>query len=369
MNDNFIVIAVVLILLILGYLMGREFFFYLKERKSKLPKGTEEKKTPLENVAFKKESKNQGDNVLPAKSPDTSNDLLELKTKAEERIQKLELENKKLYDELYALKNNLEWQERKIGQLNQQLEREKNKPITVADDEQKKQRIEIRELKHKNDELQTKLANTEEILHKLQEKNDDFNIIFALYERLRNRRKINELQFQEFIKAKNIFRLFHVTERANLGTIKKYGLLSWHFIEEQRLFTPEYVTDRTSKELDYRYNLQDYVRLSFTENIPMMHVKLREGVAKDLVVLYIDKVVMLWQDTLFCDRNATANDAKFGEAFDDLTNIRFNIVLGKTPYYELSEVDKAYYQAEVMVKTHIPRKYILNLESPKDFKR
>ncbi|MCS7085243.1 MAG: DarT ssDNA thymidine ADP-ribosyltransferase family protein, partial [Bacteroidia bacterium] len=210
----------------------------------------------------------------------------------------LEEENKRLRQELVAVQTDLQWAKKRIEQLERGLER------SIGPQEVEEMRREIRELKIQNEELRTENAALKERIRPLQEKADHANVLKKLYHDIKfERRKSNVSEFETFVKSKNIVCLYHVTERENLPNIQKYGLLSWKFIEEMKLFVPAYVSDDISRNLDKRSKLEDYVRLSFTRSIPMMHQKIAEGKAVDLVVLCIDKQVLFWEDTLFSDRN------------------------------------------------------------------
>jgi hypothetical protein len=351
---------VVALLLGLGFLATREFWLYLKEKK--LAKNDENKNSIQEKspppIA-----------EVPPHHPNPSHSVNNNEHAWKKRIDQLESENKKLKNELISAKNDLEWQEKKLTQLSILHERPLVGPAQPVTKIELKLNKKLRTLKLRNEELEDELSKYREELSKMESLDDDLKVINKLYSDLKNdNQKLNIQEFIDYMKTYNIERLFHVTERKNLENIRKYGLLSWEFIETMKLFQPAYVSDELSRELDTRYRRQDYIRLSFTENIPMMHQKLKSGEAKDLITLYIDKKVMLWRDTLFSDKNATANDARVGENIEHLKNIRFDIVLGKTPYYELSEEEKSFYQAEVLVKRHIPRRFITNLDKPKDFK-
>ena len=65
---------------------------------------------------------------------------------------------------------------------------------------------------------------------------------------------------------------------------------------------------------------------------------------------------------LFSDINAADSSHRHGGSIEDLKRVNFNAV--KRNYVSRDDVDFKLHQAEVMVKTFIPVRYILNLDSP-----
>lgn len=154
---------------------------------------------------------------------------------------------------------------------------------------------------------------------------------------------------------------YHFTARENLTSIKGFGgLYSWYSMQENKRSIPCSGGDDWSHQLDMRHGLQDYVRLSFCDDHPMAFRLKQSGTP--LVLLKIDIEVATWKDTLFSDINAADNNHRHGGSLADLNHVNFNAV--KRNYVSREDADFKPHQAEVMVKTFIPAKYILNLESP-----
>lgn len=91
----------------------------------------------------------------------------------------------------------------------------------------------------------------------------------------------------------------------------------------------------------------------------MMFVAVNEGRIQDPVILEIDIEVAFLKGTLFSDMNANKTGHKRGGGIEDLKNVKFDVV--KKIYGNLEVLDKAYYQAEILVKTKIPIGYIRNI--------
>ncbi len=153
--------------------------------------------------------------------------------------------------------------------------------------------------------------------------------------------------------------LFHFTDKANLKSIKKLGgLFSWQHCLSNNIHIPSPGGNELSRNLDKNKGLEDYVRLSFTRNHPMMFVEHTRD--RDNVILEIDPEVVYLKSTMYSDVNANRNNASIGKELSDFKRIRFELF--KNPnHFKLSEEERPYYQAEILAKNHIPSKYIKNL--------
>ena len=84
----------------------------------------------------------------------------------------------------------------------------------------------------------------------------------------------------------------------------------------------------------------------------------------DLVLLEIKIDVAWFKDTLFSDMNATDGQHIHGGSIDHLKSVRFFAT--KRKYVSRNDDDFKYHQAEVMVKTFIPLRYIININNPEE---
>ena len=92
----------------------------------------------------------------------------------------------------------------------------------------------------------------------------------------------------------------------------------------------------------------------------MMYVAMNDGRISNPVVLEIDPEVIYWQDSLYADRNATKNGALVGSSIDDFSQLHFNSFKAKK-HFDLNADEQKFYQAEVLVKNHIPLQFIKNI--------
>lgn len=170
------------------------------------------------------------------------------------------------------------------------------------------------------------------------------------------------MRCEDILTQNGIDRLYHFTDFENLESIvQNGGLYSWLECEKKGINVSKPGGGDLSRVLDRRKGLEDYVRLSFAHEHPMMHVAMREGRISSPVILEIDPEVALLEGTKFSDRNAASNDAIIGYGQDGLRNIKFDVVTKSCHYYDLEEDEKKYYQAEILVENFIPLKYITNI--------
>lgn len=174
-------------------------------------------------------------------------------------------------------------------------------------------------------------------------------------------KKTNWQEFKKIIEENGVKKLYHFTDRDNLESIiKNGGLYSWADCDEKGISISKPGGGNLSRSLDARDGLQHYVRVSFVKDHPMMFVAMNEQRISNPVVLEIDPEVIWWQDSLYCNKNVTRNDASYGGGVEHLKQVHFDFVL-RNKYFDLDEEEKPFYNAEVMVKNFIPLQYITNI--------
>lgn len=173
--------------------------------------------------------------------------------------------------------------------------------------------------------------------------------------------KNNHDEFKKLIEQHHITTLYHFTDRENLESIiNNGGLYSWADCEQKGISISKPGGSMSSRDLDRRDNLQNFVRVSFVREHPMMYVAMNDGRISNPVVLEIDPEVIYWQDSLYADRNATKNGALVGSSIDDFSQLHFNSFKAKK-HFDLDADEQKFYQAEVLVKNHIPLQFIKNI--------
>ncbi len=158
-------------------------------------------------------------------------------------------------------------------------------------------------------------------------------------------------RFEEVLEEHRIKHLYHFTDSRNLGSIRKHGgLYSWWRCKQMGIEVPAPGSDRRSREMDCENKLQDYVRLSFSHLHPMKHVARKEGRVKNIKTLVIDTSVIYLEPTLFSNVNANDREARVGGNFESFQQVKFDIATGRWR----GEIEKKLFQAEVLVKSHVP---------------
>lgn len=168
-------------------------------------------------------------------------------------------------------------------------------------------------------------------------------------------------EFKNILNTHNITSLFHFTDRANLKSIESHGaLFSWHYCVTNNIIIPSSGGNQLSRELDISKGLQNYVRVSFTRSHPMMFAS--PVGERNNVILEIDPEVIFWLHTKYANKNATRNDVNVGATLSDFKKIKFEIVKLRN-HFNLNEIDKPFYQGEILVLEKIPAQYIRNLQN------
>jgi len=97
----------------------------------------------------------------------------------------------------------------------------------------------------------------------------------------------------DFLAKYGIRNFYHFTERANLDSIRRYGLLSLAELERLNIQNVHFASDSESRSVDVHYGLNDYVRLAFVNQHPMEYVAKSKGRIKDSIFLSISSSVIL----------------------------------------------------------------------------
>jgi hypothetical protein len=154
-----------------------------------------------------------------------------------------------------------------------------------------------------------------------------------------------------------------------LKSIKENGgLFSWYYCDLNRIEIPMPGGSLGSRQNDTINGKKDFVRVTFNKEHPMLFIAQKDGRISRPVWLDIDIEVAYFEHTEFSDKNAAAFSSYtpiIGKEIQYLSNIKFDILkkAERVKHYNLSDNEKPYNQAEVLVKTWIPLEYIKNIES------
>jgi len=266
-----------------------------------------------------------------------------------------------------VIREQYETLQKSLSELESELEREKL--IRLAE-EQKRKEEEERERNEREErkriEKEKKIAEerrrrqqeADRLVEEARKKEQAELTERKRLEVLSTERKENWFAFKQVLDNNGIQYLYHFTDRRNIPSIKLHGgLFSWHYCKKNNITIPCQGGDYDSQELDKKYGLEDYVRLSFCNDHPMAYRLQQSG--SDIVILKIEVDVALLKGTLFSDINAADKLHTHGGELDDLKRVNFNAT--KRNYVRKDDDDFKPHQAEVMVKTFVPKKYIVNM--------
>lgn len=253
-----------------------------------------------------------------------------------------------------------------LSELKEQLRQEEIKHR----EELEKKRIEEDRRKREQEEKQRREEEAKRLEREREVKELEERIAREERERQQEIQRLKELtstksddanNILQYLRDNGVYHFYHFTDSRNVEMIKKYGgLYSWEYSKEHKIPVIDYGGDNQSRELDARHGLQDYVRLSFCSDHPMAYRKHQEG--HSLVLLKIKIDVAALKNTLFSNTNAAANDHYHGLGFSALK--RVNIRATQQNYVGRDNPIFHEHQAECMVKTFIPKEYIINIENP-----
>lgn len=174
--------------------------------------------------------------------------------------------------------------------------------------------------------------------------------------------KMNSPRFQEVLKQNGITTLYHFTDKMNLDSIRKNGgLYSWYYCQQNDISIASPGGSAVSREIDTKKGLQDYVRVSFVRDHPMLYKAKSDKRISNPVILEIKTEVICQLETKFATQNAAKSGVIVSPSFDVFNSIRFPLF--KKRYFDLSEEERPFYQAEVLVLKNIPIEFISNIHN------
>jgi hypothetical protein len=167
--------------------------------------------------------------------------------------------------------------------------------------------------------------------------------------------KVDFQDIRFYLKSKKINYLYHVTDFRNVDSIDSKGFYSWYYCLQNNILSYNETVGDISRPLDLSYNYEDFVRLSFCNGMPMFY----KNKSIPHFVYLIDPAVCEWKETLFTNMNATDNLHRNGGDIAFLKSIKLEYTQVPIFNFEKRSMESKYHQAEILVKTHIPKEFIL----------
>lgn len=230
------------------------------------------------------------------------------------------------------------------------------------EEEQKKKETEERVRKEKErkerEERERREAEAKRLADEARNKEEAEQAERKRLESLSSELKDDWQDFKQVLDENGVRYLYHFTDIRNISSIKRHGgLLSWYYCKTHDITIPCQGGDYDSRELDKKYGLEDYVRLSFCDDHPMAYRLKQSG--SNIVILRVKVDVALLKDTQFSDMNAADKRHTHGKRLEHLQKVDFDAT--RMHYLRSDDPNFKLHQAEVMVKTFIPLKYIENI--------
>ncbi|MFJ4115896.1 DarT ssDNA thymidine ADP-ribosyltransferase family protein [Pseudomonas psychrophila] len=97
---------------------------------------------------------------------------------------------------------------------------------------------------------------------------------------------------RDALKKYNVGFLWHFTDKRNVESIKKHGLLSWRELQRIGLAPAVPGGNKWSHDADEFSGVDNYVHLSFNQENPMLYIAKRDKRIDDHVWLQIDSSVI-----------------------------------------------------------------------------
>ncbi len=168
-------------------------------------------------------------------------------------------------------------------------------------------------------------------------------------------------EVEKILKDNGIDRFFHSTSTNNLPSIKRSGgLLSLSELKKRNI-SIQFASSETSRHIDKTKGAADYVHLSYEPDYPMMKKAINNGSIASITQFIISPVVALLKDTMFTKMNMVTTGEMPSKDINVIKHIPFHR-FHKHNYWTLSEEDRKFYMAEILVKNKIPCHAILNWE-------
>ena len=160
------------------------------------------------------------------------------------------------------------------------------------------------------------------------------------------------------LRDKGVDRLYHITDRENWASIKKYGLLSLDLLNQKEINPEKSCGDKISRKRRIKTGLGDLVHLSFFKDpICLVQAKDAEWI-KAPVVLEISLDVFREDDTIISPTDALAAKSQgipFISALEEIRSLDIDVS-------QDSERQNDLLLSEILVKGFVPTSYFLNAE-------
>ena len=114
----------------------------------------------------------------------------------------------------------------------------------------------------------------------------------------------------ETLQNQGINSIWHFTDKSNLDSIERYGILSLRGIIKDDIVVSRFGADNLSHTLDIHYGLDKYVHLALIKDHPMYHRAKQRGSIVYPVWIELDISILNKDKTVFSNRVANESGSK-----------------------------------------------------------
>ena len=118
------------------------------------------------------------------------------------------------------------------------------------------------------------------------------------------------MNLEQALKHYGITSVWHFTDRSNLASIQKHGLLSLALLERNHIEVSCYGANGLSHNLDKQRGLDKFIHLSIIKDHPMQYIKQRDGIIPNPIWLEIDISVLFENKSGCCNQVANSHFTK-----------------------------------------------------------
>jgi len=118
------------------------------------------------------------------------------------------------------------------------------------------------------------------------------------------------MSLKNILEEYGIKSIWHFTDKSNIESIKKHGLLSLDLLTQKNIQVSCYGANELSHNLDRQRGLDKFIHLSLIKDHPMQYIKKRNGEIPNPIWLEIDVSVLFENVSGCCSEVANKHGAK-----------------------------------------------------------
>lgn len=184
--------------------------------------------------------------------------------------------------------------------------------------------------------------------------------MLGINEKRLNTSATTSLEPVSYLKSKGVKSLWHITDRRNLDSIFKLGILSPRLLAQNRLKVAVYMSLPSSRQAEKAKNHDKYLHLGFHDQYPMVHSAQNAHPELELWKIEINPAVLnLQKEFLVSTHNSLDSHTRMFKGAMGLQEIRYDLFQDlKTG----ARQDFKRFQAEILVLRRVPPEFLINCQ-------